>query len=246
MYDEVTMEQILELLEGLIAAGRITVVDNKLFVDDSLVMDPDAANVVVVDVPEYDEYGIASVANENGGLRLRVVDERIAADLNSSDPILAQVATAFPQFFFINIERGENAQEAWLRNCNINKQSFTAAFLKRYMMSAYRWADVKYINKATGETLEFQGQLTAEQHFSGEWETTPGWYKTQGKLENHYTYSMGLFSTVRAHPKYESDYLAKAGEHAIARYEANVVLARKQAAWLLVPGIRPSVGPVRR
>ncbi len=246
MYDEVTMEELLELIEGLIAAGRITVVNNKLFVDNSLVMDPDAANVVDPSVPLYDEHGISTASNEYGALRLRAVDERIAADLVSTDPILVQVATAFPQFYFINIDRGEaTAEETWLRNSNINKQSFLSAWLKRYLMPAYLWANAKWVNKRTGVTLEFQGLLTNEQHYSGEYEKTPGWDKTQGRLENHLTYSMGVFSGFRTHPKYESDYLAKAEAHAITKYEKTVVGARKAAARVDDGSIPPSVGPRR-
>ncbi len=245
MYDEVTIEQILELIEGLIAAGRITVVDNKLFVDDTLVMDSEAANVVELDVPEYDEYGISVASNEHGALRLRDIDDRVAADLSSPDPILVQVAQAFPQFYFINIDRGLSTEDVWLRNCNINKQSFLSAWLKRYLMPAYFWADAKWVNKGTGVTLSFQGLLTEEQHFSGEWEKTPRWDSSLGKLENHLTYSMGVFSTARKHPKYASEYLAKAGIHAIKRYEKMVVLARKRAVWAESGNVRPSVGPRR-
>jgi len=156
------------------------------------------------------------------------VDERVAQDRMSSDTLLQKVANAFPQFFFINIDRGQNDEEAWQRNSNYNKHSWLSAWSKRYINPAYRWADSKWVHKVTEAVLNFQFFLTNTQHFSREWRKSEGWDSTLGVMENHLTYSMGVVS-LDSHPDYNRLYLAQAEAHALEHYEGKIAAARKAA-----------------
>ena len=252
--DDLTLEQIMLILTALIDDGRITIVDGKLFVDNTLAMDPVAADVVEPTPSEFDQFGISIETSEFGGVSLRYLDERLELDRASNDPLVARVATAFPQFFFMHIDRGLSIKKAWHNLCSYNKQSFLSGMFggayKTYMSSAYKWSPVKYVNKekddtqsAFGTVLQYQLRLTDAQHFSKEWKTLNSWYHTEGKLENYLTYSMGVISGFYEHPKYESEYLAKANERAIMRYEQVVAGARRQEARAGSGSIPPSVGP---
>jgi len=239
--NEVELQQILEVLLGLFDSGRLTLEDGKLKVDGILVMDPEAANEVDETPTGYDEHGISHAVSVHGGVRLKAVDERLALDRESNDSLVKKVATAFPQWFFINVDRGQSEEERWVRDCNYNKWTFYSGWFKAYINWAYNWADAKWIHRVTGALLKFQYVLSREQHYSGEWGKTEDWYKTQGKLPNHLTYSMGVSSS-SSHPNYEKKYLAQAEKHALAYYEKQIAAARYAAS--LATGT-PQVGPGR-
>jgi len=226
--NEIELQQIFALLQDLIESGRLTLEDNQLKVDGLVVMDPDAANVVIDTPTGYDDNGIGLTPGAEGGLRLRAVDERITQDRASSDTLLQKVANAFPQFFFINVDRGQSDEEAWQRNSNYNKHSWLSAWAKRYIKPAYRWADAKWVHKITDAVLNFQFFLTNTQHFSREWKKSDDWDSTLGVMENHLTYSMGVVS-LNSHPDYNRLYLAQAERYALEHYEGKLAAARKAA-----------------
>jgi len=230
-------EQVLGLLDPLIEEGRLT--GNQVFLDGLLILDDDAANALDETATEYDLHGYSLAVNKEGAVTMRLLDERIAHDLQSPDPIVVAVAKATPQFYFVNIDRGQDDAGAWQRNCNYNKHSFLSAWSGRFLNSASLWADAKYENKETGELLKFQFFLTNRQRLSRQWRKTPKWDSGVGRLPNHMTYSMGVFS-LEEHPEYEAKYLEKGGQYALEAYEDRLAGAHKPALSGRQPGFGPS------
>lgn len=245
---DATLEQIIEILTILFSEGRITIRDNQLFVDNTLVADSDAEEEVdPTPLPTgYDQYGISNAVGPYGAVRLKVIDERIEEDLKSSDPLVVKIATLFPQNFFMNIDRNQTDREVWNRNANYNKYSFLGGmFSSMRLMPASQFAIGKWVHKETGELLEYQGSLTNEQRWSKEWKKVDRWDQGIGKLENHWTYSRGIFS-LPTHPKYVSGYLEPMAGLAIKRYEKQLYAIRKQAERERSGAIAPRVGPFIR
>ena len=242
----ISYEQLMGLFDPLIAAGRLT--GEKIELDGILIYDGEAENVVDPVAPVYDDLGFSLAVSEWGGVTIKTVDERIAEWLASDDLDKVKTAKATPQYYFISFDeeaeelRGMTKDQRWQSDQNINKWGFLAGLMHQYIESASRFNIGRYIDKETGEILPYVLHLNMEQKYSGKYKTLPWRELILEPIPNHALYAMGIFHH-SVHPRYGSDYLAKAAYHVLLGMDRKVEIFERQRKEAERRTIHPSPSP---
>jgi hypothetical protein len=158
---ELSTGAIVDAISPLIAKGRLT---GEIYVDGMLVLETDTPSPVTTTSLVYDEYGF-SPHNENGCVRIKVIEELLDSWVNSDDEYEREIADTPHPWYGIRVPGREYTAEQG-RQLNANAQNLWMIGMGQPVFGKFYVFGDRYKNTQTGETAN---TLTQAQRYDRAW-----------------------------------------------------------------------------